>query len=278
MKLPIPKPDKQKEIVKEYNTIVNLIALNNQLIQKLEETAQTIYKQWFVDFEFPNEEGKPYKSSGGEMEMNLELEKEIPKGWEVSDLNGVISIKHGFAFKGDYITEEENDNILLTPGNFKIGGGFKGGSLKYYTGRFPKEYIFNEGDAMVTMTDLSKAADTIGYAALIPATKGKSYLHNQRLGRIMFKKQLKYFVYWLMRSRAYRNSILGGITGTTVKHTAPSKILEFKFSLPNIDTLIEKFESYCSVLQKKISLMEREKDCLIEMKDLLLSKLATIEN
>ena len=56
--------------------------LNNHLIQKLEETAQAIYKQWFVDFEFPDENGKPYKSNGGEMEFNEELDKEIPKGWE----------------------------------------------------------------------------------------------------------------------------------------------------------------------------------------------------
>ncbi|MEO6882985.1 MAG: restriction endonuclease subunit S, partial [Bacteroidia bacterium] len=62
--IPIPHPDKQKEIVKEYNTIVNRIALNNQLIKKLEETAQAIYKQWFVDFEFPNENGQLYKSNG----------------------------------------------------------------------------------------------------------------------------------------------------------------------------------------------------------------------
>lgn len=89
------KPDKQKEIVKEYNTIVNRIALNNQLIQKLEETAQTIYKQWFVDFEFPNKEGKPYKSSGGEMEMNLELEKEIPKGWKVNKVGNEFKITIG---------------------------------------------------------------------------------------------------------------------------------------------------------------------------------------
>ncbi|MCX5809503.1 MAG: restriction endonuclease subunit S [Proteobacteria bacterium] len=81
MDLPIPHPNKQKEIVKEYNTIVNHIALNNRLIQKLEETAQTIYKQWFVDFEFPDENGKPYKSNGGEMEFNEELQKKIPKGW-----------------------------------------------------------------------------------------------------------------------------------------------------------------------------------------------------
>ncbi len=80
--LPVPSPAKQKEIVAEYNNIVNRINLNKQLIQKLEETAQAIYKRWFVDFEFPDENGKPYKSSGGEMVWKEELEKEIPKGWE----------------------------------------------------------------------------------------------------------------------------------------------------------------------------------------------------
>ena len=81
MKLPVPKPDKQKEIVKEYNVLVNRIELNNKLIQKLEEAAQAIYKQWFVDFEFPDENSKPYKTNGGEM-IESEL-GEIPMGWRV---------------------------------------------------------------------------------------------------------------------------------------------------------------------------------------------------
>ena len=62
--LPIPHITKQREIVKEYKVIQDRITLNQQLIQKLEETAQAIYKQWFVDFEFPNENGLPYKSNG----------------------------------------------------------------------------------------------------------------------------------------------------------------------------------------------------------------------
>ena len=74
LQLPIPHPDKQREIVKEYSVIQNRIALNQQLIQKLEETAQAIYKQWFVDFEFPDENGKPHKSNGGEMVWNEELQ------------------------------------------------------------------------------------------------------------------------------------------------------------------------------------------------------------
>src|SRR5690554_5938620 len=79
--IPIPSIEKQREIVAEYNTVKNRIELNNQLIQKLEETAQAIYKQWFVDYEFPDANGNPYKSSGGKMVYNEELVKEIPEGW-----------------------------------------------------------------------------------------------------------------------------------------------------------------------------------------------------
>ena len=94
--LPVPDDiDKQKAIVKEYNTIVNRIKLNEQLNQKLEETVQAIYKQWFVDFEFPDENRKPYKSNGGVMVWNEELEKEIPEGWEVSPFTQVVNLKGG---------------------------------------------------------------------------------------------------------------------------------------------------------------------------------------
>lgn len=95
VELPIPSIEKQREIVKEYNTVTNRIKLNEQLNQKLEETAQALYKHWFVDFEFPNKEGRPYKSYGGEMVYNEELDKEIPKGWSVEKLTDVLKIFGG---------------------------------------------------------------------------------------------------------------------------------------------------------------------------------------
>jgi type I restriction enzyme S subunit len=82
----IPSIEKQREIVREYNTIQNRIALNNQLISKLEDTAQAIYKHWFVDFEFPDENGLPYKSNDGKMTWCNELDKEIPTGWLIEML------------------------------------------------------------------------------------------------------------------------------------------------------------------------------------------------
>jgi len=127
MELPVPPIEKQREIVKEYNTIVNRIKLNEQLNQKLEETAQAIYKQWFVDFEFPMSEeyaislgkpeltGKPYKSYGGEMVYNEELQKELPANWTVESFTKVVSIKGGGTPSTD-IEEYWNGNIpFFTP-------------------------------------------------------------------------------------------------------------------------------------------------------------------
>jgi type I restriction enzyme S subunit len=92
VELPIPSLEKQKEIVAEYNTLVSRIKLNEELNRKLEETAQAIYKRWFVDFEFPNENGKPYNSSGGEMVWNDILEKEIPKNWSKTTLGEICDL------------------------------------------------------------------------------------------------------------------------------------------------------------------------------------------
>src|SRR5690554_4861522 len=99
VELPIPSIEKQRAIVNEYNTVVNRIQLNEQLNQKLEETAQAVYKQWFVDFEFPAVTSSgvemPYKSSGGKMVWNEELGKEIPEGWEVKSFTSTLKLTGG---------------------------------------------------------------------------------------------------------------------------------------------------------------------------------------
>lgn len=100
MELPIPSIEKQREIVAQYQAVENKIKVNEQICEKLEATAQALYKHWFVDFEFPiplTPKGGtvPYKSSGGAMVFNEELEKEIPEGWEVKSLGEIASISAG---------------------------------------------------------------------------------------------------------------------------------------------------------------------------------------
>jgi restriction endonuclease S subunit len=85
LELPVPTLEKQKEIIKEYHTITDRIKLNEQLNKKLEDTAQSIYKEWFVNFEFPDENGKPYKSNGGGFMMNSqEMETAVRLGLDLT--------------------------------------------------------------------------------------------------------------------------------------------------------------------------------------------------
>lgn len=95
VELPLPSIEKQQEVVNEYNTVTNRIKLNEQLNKKLEETAQAIYKHWFVDFEFPDKDGKPYKTSGGKMVWNEVLEKEIPEGWKSKSFTKIFKLMGG---------------------------------------------------------------------------------------------------------------------------------------------------------------------------------------
>ena len=152
-------------------------------------------------------------------------------------LGSYIRVKHGCAFKGEYFTEAETPDVLVTPGNFAIGGGFLADKPKYYAGPVPDDYILQEGDLVVTMTDLSKAGDTLGYPALVPRMLGRRYLHNQRIGLVEIKEGAeadKRFLFYRLRASDYRHHILATASGSTVRHTSPGRICEFETTFPAI--------------------------------------------
>lgn len=185
--------------------------------------------------------------------------------WQPVTLGDLVDIKHGFAFKGEYITENETGDVLLTPGNFAIGGGFQWGKRKFYSGPVSDEYVLRAGDIIVSMTDLSKEADTLGYAARVPFVE-KRLLHNQRLGKLVFKvDRLKpSFAHWLLRTEEYRNEVLANYTGSTVKHTSPTKIRAFAFLLPPNDEQ-DAISGILDALDDKIELNRRMNATLEEL-------------
>lgn len=183
-------------------------------------------------------------------------------------IGDICTIKHGFAFKGNYITAEKNNNILVTPGNFKIGGGFKEEKNKYFKSEdFPQNYILKDNDLIVTMTDLSKNGDTLGYSALVPVSKNKRYLHNQRIGLVENIKEdmiLKKFLYWFMRTKNYHQQLVNSSTGTTVKHTAPTRILTIEMPYPTIGDQ-NKIVKILDNIERKIELNNQINNKLYEI-------------
>lgn len=148
----------------------------------------------------------------------------------------VAHIKHGYAYSGEYFSDKDNGVVLVTPGNFALGGGFQEIKNKYFTSKYPEEYVLHPGDLIVTMTDLSKKADTLGYGAIIPDNTSKIYLHNQRIGLFdeLDKRLNPVFVRWFMQTDEYRLEIVRTSTGSTVHHTSPDRILDSLIFLPPI--------------------------------------------
>ena len=109
----VPSIEEQKAIAHILSTLDDKIEVNNQINRTLENMAQTIFKQWFVDFEFPNEDGEPYKSSGGEMiESELGM---IPKGWEVKELGEIIDIIKQGTKPGEHLKDRKYNPIDTLP-------------------------------------------------------------------------------------------------------------------------------------------------------------------
>lgn len=242
-------------------------ALRSKAKQRLDVLRSCIPTQEHGNEAFPSE-----------FEFNEQLGW-IPKGWVVSELSELINIKHGFAYKGEFFSDEKTENILLTPGNVNVGGGFKSAKYKYYNGPIVNEYIFKEGDMYVNMTDLSKASDTLGYPAIVPQIHGITFHHNQRLGKVIYKENKsakKEFIYQLLCSHKSRNNVLGSATGTTVKHTSPTKILSLSIchSGGNVESI---FESYAKALYEKSAANNLSNIALTKLRDTLLPKLISGE-
>lgn len=243
--LPIPCITKQREIVKEYNTVVTRIKLNQQLIQKLEETAQVIYKQWFVDFEFPDENGNPYKSSSGEMEFNEELDKEIPKGWKVGKLPDLIEVKYGKAYSH------------LLAGDIPLygsGGLMSKVNKALYTK--PSVLIPRKGtlNNIMFVNQPFWCVDTMFY----------SIFNNEVNG---------YYAYYILKQLDFEALNQGSAVPsmTTAFLNDIEVVIPSQYILGNFNEALKKIITHKENLEK-------ENQKLSELKDLLLSKLATIEN
>ena len=178
-----------------------------------------------------------------------------------------IDVIHGFAFKGEYFNDVGEGDILITPGNFNIGGGFRDQKFKYYSGPEAKDFFLQENDLIISMTDLSKAGDTLGAPALVPPKDGKRrFLHNQRIGKVVLKSEKidKEYLYFVLRTDKFHSFILGSATGSTVRHTSPSRITEFEVSLPPLP-IQRQIAAILSAFDDKIELNRRMNRTLEQM-------------
>lgn len=257
----------QQKIAQVLSTLDRKIALNQQINAELEKMAKTLYDYWFVQFDFPDENGNPYKSSGGEMVYNPELKRDVPKGWESGTLDDLGQIVGGSTpSTAEDANFSENATAWITPndlsnnqGNKFISHGaidvseqgIKSASLKIY----PKGTVL-----------LSSRAP-VGYMAIaqneLTTNQGfKSFIPNKSYSEI--------FIYYVVKNLI--PVIEQNSSGSTFKEISATALKNISCLLPEKE-VVRQFVLKTTALFEKQSAIEKENKKLTQLRDFLLPML-----
>ena len=249
----LPTIETQQRIATILSRYDSLIENYQKQIKLLEEAAQRLYKEWFVDLRFPGYENTPVVDG-------------VPEGWEKKKINSIIELQSGFAFKS---LSFDDDGIykIVTIKNVK-DGVFDGNNVSRMVSmpdNMPKHCALVNGDILLSLT---------GNVGRICIVNGEDYLLNQRVAKL--KTDFKAYTYCLFRSRDMFIEVNNLANGAAQQNVSPLRIGEMKILLPNND-MLQKFESISSKLFTRIISINSQIRLLTEARDRLLPKLMSGE-
>jgi type I restriction enzyme, S subunit len=159
--------------------------------------------------------------------------------WREVELADLIEVRHGWPFKSELFSSELTGlPIVVSIGNFRYSGGFRFDSTetKEYRGDYPRTFELAPGDILVVMTCQTEGGEILGIPGRIP-NDGRTYLHNQRMGKVVIKEPAAIatdYLYYIFLWHEFNQELVASSTGTKIVHTAPSRIEAFQFLLPPI--------------------------------------------
>ena len=227
----------------------------------LEAMAKQLYDYWFVQFDFPNDEGKPYKSSGGDMVWNEKLKREIPKGWEVMPLNHWLDIKSGFAFKSETYLQDGTYKIITIK-------NVQDHHLET-SGCDCINVIPNEIKDWCKLTINNRLISLTGNCGRLCIVTENNLLLNQRVGLIDCENYLLNYAYALLSSKEFQTLCGNLAKGAAQANLSPIELCKSLAQLPP-KTIIKNFEKAMSSLIKKYIQCEIENKHLQKQRDELL--------
>ena len=278
----IPEKSHQNRIVYLINSIDEKIEINKKIIANLEELSQTLFKRWFVDFEFPDEDGNPYKSSGEKL-IESEL-GDIPEGWEIQKINQIVNFINGHAFKSKELYKYNKNKKMyhvFKMGHIKQGGGLKSDATKSF---YPKgiekkleKFVLKKGDILMSMTDMKNKVAILGNTALM--NRDDKYIVNQRVGLLRLKEDtyIDYpFLYILTNSNEFLTT-LRKKANSGVQVNLTSKAIKEQLVIVPSKNYHNKFNMITKPIYLKIFDLEIENEYLTILRDTLLPKLMSGE-
>lgn len=252
------------KVAKTLKNIDDKIKLNSKIISELESMTKTIYDYWFLQFEFPNEEGKPYKSSGGKMVWNDELKREIPEGWKIDKICSQYKAQSDYAFKskdwkdvGSSVLTikciEENGNVNLSESSY----------IKENYNKKLDKYTATNGNLIFAMS-----GNTIGKIGVI-AIKNSKILINQRVLILKTNFSTIAFTYSFLKCEEVQNIIRKLGANSAQPNISETELGNIKLAIPN-DDLIKIFNRKCEPFFKTIVNLRIQNQELASLRDFLL--------
>lgn len=268
IKVIAPTKSEQISISNFLGMLDEKIELNNQMNETLEEMAQALFKRWFVDFEFPNEEGKPYKSSGGEMvESELGM---IPKGWNIKLASEVVDVKDGTHASPKVVNE---GYPLITSKHIN------GDRLRIEEANLISETDYVEvnkrskvdtGDILISMIG------TVGLLYYVQDLDVNFAIKNLGLFKTSKTVEMQEYIYLYLKQTSMKNYIECRLAGTTQKYISLTELRKIPVLLPTCDllhTFKEKIEPLLKMKQENIN----QNQSLVNIRSTLLPKLMSGE-
>ena len=268
--IPIPKKNILEGIDEIYNSINKKIELNNRINAELEAMAKTLYDYWFVQFDFPNAENKPYKTSGGKMVYSETLKREIPEGWEASNLEKIAKLIRGVSYnKGDIEEKLKSDNIRILRATNITGNQLDLENPIIVSKKFVnEEQILNKFDILMTMS--SGSIDHIGKNAFYYFEEKVSF--GAFCAKLKANEYFRYFLYLFMQSPFVNATIKNECLGTNINNLNGTMVNSFKTIIPD-KNILEKFNQIVEPLFDKIGNNLKQNQELSALRDWLLPML-----
>jgi len=265
----VPSIQQQNQITDVLGTLDKKIQINNQINQELEAMAKTLYDYWFVQFDFPDQNGNPYKSSGGKMVYNPELKREIPEGWGVEKLGELIELERGVTYaKSDIVEKTTNDAIGVLRATNITGNVMDLNDLVYLTkDKINNKQILKQNETLIVMSSGSKEhlgknainyyEEVIGFGAFCSKIVPKKY---------------STYINTFLQSSEFKGYLLKQSMGTNINNLTNSDILDCRIILPN-EEILDKFENMVEKNFKLISNNYIQNQQLTQLRDWLLPML-----
>ena len=256
----IPKIQTQRNITKILTTLDQKIQINNQINQELEAMAKTLYDYWFVQFDFPDQNGKPYKSSGGKMVYNPELKREIPEGWVVDSLWNIANFYNGLAMQ-KYRPDTTEDDYLPVIKIREMINGFSKDTEKARLD-IPTEAVVERGDILFSW---SATLEVIIWG------KERGAL-NQHIFKVTSDTYPKSFIYFELKSYLKVFKAIAELRKTTMGHITQDHLKQAKIVVPPIE-IISKLDAKLQPIMLKQQILENQNQELTQLRDWLLPML-----